>query len=313
MVVYFQVLVLTADEEQLMRTAVITETAVSMNATRLFEDIYDLKTGKPVEAARGLIDRMQITVNASEYHHLVGLGADGIEEEVKQFASKSVEGVEVNELLHYIRYERTSEKMYPNGIRDKGRTGMRFIDFLMHKKAQEARLTEAEVLALRLYTTAAYKHMNNPLRDDARYRAGVMCPLPVTTYHAVEGIKKLRALNAGSNQKAVLWRGMRSVRVTEEFMKEGGTELAFMSTTSDINVAVRYSLSQHSLLLKIVASNFMSTGAELQWLSAFPSEAEILYPPLTYLQPTGRKDTLVMERDRKSLSFTVVEVEPFLA
>ena len=29
-------------------------------------------------------------------------------------------------------------------------------------------------------------------------------------------------------------------------------------------------------------------GADVQWLSAFPGEAEILYPPLTYLQPTGR-------------------------
>ena len=29
-------------------------------------------------------------------------------------------------------------------------------------------------------------------------------------------------------------------------------------------------------------------GADVQWLSAFPGEAEILYPPLTYLKPTGR-------------------------
>ena len=28
-------------------------------------------------------------------------------------------------------------------------------------------------------------------------------------------------------------------------------------------------------------------GAELQWLSAFPDESEVLYPPLTYLRPTG--------------------------
>ena len=31
----------------------------------------------------------------------------------------------------------------------------------------------------------------------------------------------------------------------------------------------------------------MQYGADLQWLSAFPSEAEVLYPPLSYLQPTG--------------------------
>jgi hypothetical protein len=37
---------------------------------------------------------------------------------------------------------------------------------------------------MRLYTTAAYKHMNVPLRDDARYNSGHPCPLPVATYFA---------------------------------------------------------------------------------------------------------------------------------
>ena len=29
-------------------------------------------------------------------------------------------------------------------------------------------------------------------------------------------------------------------------------------------------------------------AAEVKWPSAFPSEDEVLYPPLTYLQPTGK-------------------------
>tara|TARA_B110001452_G_scaffold188767_1_gene159065 strand:+ start:358 stop:579 length:222 start_codon:yes stop_codon:yes gene_type:complete len=33
-------------------------------------------------------------------------------------------------------------------------------------------------------------------------------------------------------------------------------------------------------------------GADIQWLSAFPEEAEVLYPPLTYLQPTGWTEEL---------------------
>jgi hypothetical protein len=37
---------------------------------------------------------------------------------------------------------------------------------------------------LRLYTTAVYKHMNAPLRDDTRYHRGAACPLPVATYFA---------------------------------------------------------------------------------------------------------------------------------
>ena len=107
---------------------------------------------------------------------------------------------------------------------------------------------------------------------------------------------------------------MRSRYVAEAFLREGGTELAFMSATTDLRVAVRYSLSRHSLLLRIVAPNFMSLGADLQWLSAFPGEAEVLYPPLTFLQPTGRTDRVdAVDRDGRPVTFTVVEVTPYMA
>ena len=77
---------------------------------------------------------------------------------------------------------------------------------------------------------------------------------------------------------------------------------------------VRYSLSGHSLLFKISAPSFMATGADVQWLSAFPGEAEILYPPLTYLCPTGRIEEVSVDRpDGQSCRFTVVEVVPTLA
>lgn len=78
-------------------------------------------------------------------------------------------------------------------------------------------------------------------------------------------------------------------------------------------IQVRYSISANSLLFKIVAPNFMAAGAELQWLSAFPSEAEMLYPPLTYLQATGRTARVSVERDGQQLHFSVVEVIPSLA
>jgi hypothetical protein len=134
----------------------------------------------------------------------------------------------------------------------------------------------------------------------------------VATYHADKGIRKLRSLCADEDvAEVVLWRGMRSMRVPDEFMQQGGTELAFMSTTSDLRAAVRYALSRHSLLFKLVAPNFMSVGAELQWLSAFPGEAEVLFPPLTFLQPTGRTDRVdAVDRDGNPVSFTVVEVTP---
>jgi hypothetical protein len=82
-----------------------------------------------------------------------------------------------------------------------------------------------------------------------------------------------------------------------------------MSTTTDIKTAATYSISRESLIFKIVTENRLQCGADLQWVSAFPTEAEILYPPLTYLQPTGRKQVLEVD----SHNFTFVKVKPTLA
>ena len=70
-----------------------------------------------------------------------------------------------------------------------------------------------------------------------------------------------------------------------------------------------YSISSSSLLFKIVTRNKLQRGADLQWVSAFPAEAEILYPPLTYLQPSGRKQVIEVDAHR----FSIVEVTPTLA
>ena len=280
--------------------------------SRFFEDPYELKTGRPELAARGLADRMQ--TDASLFASLAK-GSDGFEDEAQEFAKKDpVCGAEVVELVDYVLNQKTSEKQYPNGIRDQGRNGTRPSHFASHPNAQVAGLKDAHVFSLRVYSTSVYKYMNAPLRDDRRYDKREKVPLPSLTYYADEGIRKYRAVRArvsGDQRNVVLWRGMRNVKVTDEFMRLGGTELAFMSTTSDLKVAVRYSLSRHSLLFKLVCPNFMSIGAELDWLSAFPSEAEVLFPPLTFLQPTGRTDRVdAVDRDGKPVTFTVVEVTP---
>ena len=59
-----------------------------------------------------------------------------------------------------------------------------------------------------------------------------------------------------------------------------------MSTTTDLAVAVKYSASRRSMLLKLNTSDFRTRGVDLRFISAFPGEAEVLYPPLTHLRPT---------------------------
>ena len=48
-------------------------------------------------------------------------------------------------------------------------------------------------------------------------------------------------------------------------------------------------MSASGLLFKIRTSSFLKRGVDLAYLFAFPNEADILFPPLTFLQPTGRK------------------------
>ena len=138
------------------------------------------------------------------------------------------------------------------------------------------------------------------------YEAGVPHPLPVTIAYIADGIKKLRAVQ--NDRPKTLWRGMKNLRVGDEFMelRRGGTELAPMSTTTKLSVAAHYGLSGGTLLFKIKVDNVMQIGASLEFLTAFPGEAEVCFPPLTYLRPTGREHKLQCG----TTEFNVVEVVP---
>lgn len=227
--------------------------------------------------------------------------------------------------LKYILYETASEVYVqgPNSIRDEGRGPVTFEDFMKDPNVQAAEMTRPQVAALRLYTTLAYKYINTPLRDQKEYYE--QCkphPLPKTVAFIADGIKKLRAAYAtrvaAGKAKPVcaVWRGMKNINMSDDFMSvdengnyKGGTELAPMSTTTDFAVAAKYSKSDQSLLFKVTLDNFMQYGAEVTWLSAFPREEEVLYPPLTYLQPTGREQQLTLKSGHV---FEVVEVKPTL-
>jgi hypothetical protein len=307
---------LTVVEREQIVAAVRTGKTGGALGMRFFEEPYELKTGEPEDAAWGLVDRMR--VNRAEFYRRLAKGVDGIEEEAREFefnARSPEEAAELCDIVDYVINRPTSEQEYRNGIRDKGRGGVRPSFFTSHSTAQKARLSEEEVFSLRIYTTMAFMYVNNALRDDERYDRCTPAPLPVISFYATEAIKKLRALQARSEKRqAVLWRGMRLLRASEAFMRQGGTELAFMSTTPDLAVAMRYSLSRQSLLFKIVAPSFMSLGVETEWLSAFPGEAEVVFPPLTYLQPTGRTDRVdAVDGDGNPVTINVVEVIPYMA
>jgi hypothetical protein len=150
-------------------------------------------------------------------------GVAAIEEEVNALGDKNVIAQ-----LEYILHSRASVKSFSNGLRDKGHEGMRLQDFVCHEQAVTAELTEAEVVSLRLYTTSAFKQINDPLRDQERISRGEAHPLPVTVTLIAKGIKKLRTIEANeaaATEGVVLWRGMKNVTTTAKFAQKGGTEV----------------------------------------------------------------------------------------
>ena len=236
------------------------------------------------------------------------------------------------ECLHYVLDcdAGSSDKTFQNGlIRDRdesglhvlpsrliadgrgGTRGMRLADFVASSSARVAGLTEPEVAALRLYSTAAFQSMNGPLRDLERHKAGRAHPLTATVSFLQDAVKKLRSIDAVSgdvNTEVVLWRGLANRSVTDEFLRDGGTELAPMSTTSSLKVAVQYSASQASVLLRLRTSSFMSRGADISFVSAFQAESEYLFPPLTYLKVEAEHEVTI-----GTLKYRVVDVQPMLS
>lgn len=61
-------------------------------------------------------------------------------------------GGQVRDLLDYICHHEASEQAYPNGVRDRGRGPVRLSHFVDHPHAKDAKLNEAEVGPIRVYT-----------------------------------------------------------------------------------------------------------------------------------------------------------------
>ena len=281
--------------------------------------------GQPVDAARGLA--FFCNVADAELNRRKAAGVAAIAEEV------GLNGTDVDrECLTYVLEceAGSSDVPFQGGLmRDRDSAGnvlsnrqvvgdptgnlrgMRLDDFVLHPVSRHAGLTDAEVAAVRLYSTAAFHSINSPLRDLERHRAGRPHPLAVTVSFLQDAVKKLRSVDAMSaerNKEVLLWRGMKDRMVTEEFLLDGGTEVAPMSTTAELKVAVQYSASANSVLLRLRTASFMARGADISFLSAFPAESEFLFPPLTYLQVTQKHKITVA-----GATFTVIDVLPMMS
>ena len=266
----------------------------------------ELVLGRPESAALGIVSFLK--VDLFDLFERCHRGLDAIRDE--WFRNGTLEDVEC---VKYVLDEPagSSAKEFANGTRDAGRTGETLEDFVRKPESQKAQLTTAHVAALRMYTTACFRSINEPLRNSERTGAH---PFPATVFFLTDAIKRLRAVHVdcsdidgscdsvgtGDDVSIDLWRGMKDVVVesSSEFQANGGSEFAPMSTTSNLDVAVAYGMSQRSLLFKITSKNFMARGADISYLSCFPGEQEYLFPPLTFVRAPLLNRTLIIRLEQ---------------
>ena len=168
------------------------------------------------------------------------------------------------------------------------------------------KLSMQEFQAARLYTGPMYMKYNAVLRGlgeqglpkikkkvlfedmkrlcgDSRY---------VTTLHCISSaIVKLSRL---AKPKTV-YRGLAGRVLPSEFwlgQGHGGVEFAFMSTTADREVAMTYAKAKEreaASCVMEVKMGMIDRGADLSWLSQYPDEKEITFPPYTGLEVLGTR------------------------
>ena len=90
----------------------------------------------------------------------------------------------------------------------------------------------------------------------------------------------------------VVYRGLEDLGLPEEFLNEdrfgvrGGVEFGLMSTSEDRRVAIQYAGTRMPTVFEIRVGA-VDRGAPIKFLSQYPCEEEILFPPMSYLEVTG--------------------------
>jgi hypothetical protein len=204
------------------------------------------------------------------------------DEQLAQYTLEGTAAIEREFMTNGTAEDKANFAKVRDGTFEDGKT----LDAIMvHPHSTVAKLQRHHVMAVRLYTSSSFRQINSPMRMRPPTRPHLFA---ATTYFINEGIKKLRhveAKTAGGTEPRTLWRGIHGLSLTEGFMMEGGTEFACMSTSSNEATAANFAKGgQNPMLFKYDTKNCADRGADVAFLSVYEHEAEVLFPPLTYLR-----------------------------
>ncbi len=184
------------------------------------------------------IDGLNVLLGLQDDEHLLANAqlpnAEKIDIERMEREIRALNIKEASELIVYVLYQGASEKKYFYGIRDRGCVGKTLNDFVNDPIAKKAKLTKADVAALRIYTSALFKYINDPLRNSD----GRPHPLPITVLLLSRALKKLKRVTGREDSEMVVWRGMKNIRATDEFIMEGGKFISHTPCEQDISFSI---------------------------------------------------------------------------
>jgi hypothetical protein len=235
----------------------------------------ELRIGKPEDAKMGLDARLRI--NSKQRGEFLVKGLVAIEEAIGMNGTAEDQR-NLKQIL-----EGTLRQAHPT---QKTKT----IENIMKEDVvADSKLEKSHVVALRLYTTSTFKSINDALRDT---HATGPNPFAAIVIFAAEGIMQLRDPRYVGGETS-FWRGMTDVKASKEFIEQGGSELGFMSTSRDQTVAVDFANGGCPMVIEVVVNEYLERGADISFLSQFPLEKEILYPPLTYLKHISSSESSI--------------------
>jgi hypothetical protein len=171
-------------------------------------------------------------------------------------------------------------------ILDAGHGGMRLHDFteqvnsLLKKHGSDSRVTDAQVLALRLYTSSTFRRLNTSLRDKGQNKTKGDLKFKACVQFARTCVLALQAV---PREKTSTFRGATGY-LSHAFQGDGmGMDYAFFSTSLNEQTAAEFAGSaDHSILFEIEYLRGCP-GADCSMLSLYPGEKEVLFPPCTGL------------------------------
>lgn len=174
--------------------------------------------------------------------------------------------------------------------------------FAVARAANDARLakqgidalSDAEFIAARLYTGPMFVKFNTVLRA----LPGNSPPLSKRFESMCEGNRYEASLHLVSAAIAKLGRIQKAQPVFRapggvlpdsfwrfnEYNGRGGIEYAFLSATTEREVAMEYAAQSPAGVIFEIHQAMVDRGADLSWLSQYPHEAEVTFPALTALE-----------------------------